>query len=109
MQIFGADKNYNQQRIDDVRKRDQAVETKNQARQGAQETVKSGGGKTETTVALSGMAREVGKASAQVKNTPDIRKEKIEAIKEKIASGQYHVSSDKLAGKIIEDIVRQGK
>ncbi len=108
MQIFGADNSYNQNRVDDLRKRDQAAEVRNNARGGAEESTKSGG-KTAATVAVSGLAREVGKVSAQVKGTPDVRKEKIEAIKAKIASGDYKVPADKLAGKIIDDIVRQSR
>ncbi len=104
MKIFGADNAYNQAKIDELRSRERSAPVK---------SGKSGDGASQVrsseTVAVSGMAREIGKIKSAVHDTPDVRKEKIQAIKESIAKGEYHVSGDKIAGKIIEDIIKQGK
>jgi negative regulator of flagellin synthesis FlgM len=107
VKIFGADPNYNQAKIDEVRKRDQAASTRN-AKSDAGSTA-AGETKGSETVAVSSFAKEVSKAGTVVRNTPDIRKEKVDAIKEKVAKGEYFVSSEKIAGKIMEDIVKQVK
>lgn len=105
MKIFGADPSFKQAKIDDVQKRDQAASTRNAKNEAAPQTVSAKGAET---VAVSSFARDVGKAGAVVRDTPDIRKEKVAAIKDKIDKGEYHVSGDKIAGKIMEDIVKQG-
>lgn len=105
MKIFGADPNFKQAKVEDVQKRDQAASVRSAKNETAQQT---SGTKGAETVAVSSFARDVGKAGAVVRNTPDIRKEKIAAIKDQIDKGEYHVSGDKIAGKIMEDIVKQG-
>jgi negative regulator of flagellin synthesis FlgM len=105
MRILGADPNFNQAKVDDVKKRDQAASLRGAKNETTQSTSDTKGAET---VAVSSFARDVGKAGAVVRNTPDIRKEKIAAIKEQIDKGEYHVSGDKIAGKIMEDIVKQG-
>lgn len=107
MKVFGSDPNFKQTKIEDVKKRDQAVSMRNARNETASQTAPDAKGAE--TVAVSSFAKEVGKAGAVVRNTPDIRKEKVAAIKEKVASGEYYVSSDKIAGKIMEDVVKQGK
>ncbi|MBI4667532.1 MAG: flagellar biosynthesis anti-sigma factor FlgM [Nitrospinae bacterium] len=107
MKVFGADPNYNQARVEDLKKRDQAAAAKSaKYESGGAASAES---KTSATVAVSGFAKEVSKAGTEVRNTPDIRREKVEAIKEKISKGEYYVSSEKIAGKIIDDIVKQAK
>jgi len=104
IKIGGADPNFQQQRVEELKQRE------NRASRGATKSDSSPtGAKTSETVAVSTVAREVGKVNAQVKNTPDVRREKIQAIKDKIDKGEYHVSGEEIAGKVIEDIVRQGK
>jgi negative regulator of flagellin synthesis FlgM len=107
MKIFGADPNYKQAKVDDVQKRDQAASVRNTRNEAAPQAASDSKGAE--TVALSSFAKDVGKAGAVVRNTPDIRKEKVAAIKEKLANGDYYVSSDKIAGKIMVDMVKQGK
>lgn len=105
MKVFGADPNFKQAKVDEVKKRDQAASM----RGAKNETAQPADTKGAETVAVSSFARDVGKAGTVVRNTPDIRKEKVSALKEKIDKGEYHVSGEKIAGKIMEDIVRQGK
>ena len=105
MKVFGSDPNFKQARVDDVKKRDQVASVRNAKAETATQTETAKGAET---VAVSSFARDVAKAGTVVRNTPDIRKEKVSAIKEKIDKGEYHVSGDKIAGKIMEDIVKQG-
>jgi negative regulator of flagellin synthesis FlgM len=105
MKVFGSDPNFKQARVDDVKKRDQAASARSAKAETAPQTETAKGAET---VAVSSFARDVAKAGTVVRNTPDIRKEKVSAIKEKIDKGEYHVSGDKIAGKIMEDIVKQG-
>lgn len=55
---------------------------------------------------VSDLSREISKIHEEIKNNPDIRPEKVQEIKEKIEDGTYYVSSDEIAGKIIEDILK---
>lgn len=57
-------------------------------------------------ILLSDLGKEVAKIHDQIKKTPDVRTEKVQELKQKIDSGNYYVSSDKIAGKILEDIVK---
>lgn len=102
MKIFGPDPNVNQnKKIEDLRR---------SGKQAPEKAAKSGGsrGGVSETVALSGQARDVAKAGERVRVSPDVRKEKVEAVREKIERGEYHVSGDQIAGKIIEDIIKGG-
>lgn len=103
MKVFGSDPNFKQSKVDEVRKRDQAASV----RGAKNETAQASDTKGAETVAVSSFAKDVSKAGTVVRNTPDIRKEKVAAIKEQIDRGEYHVSGDKIAGKIMEDIVKQ--
>jgi flagellar biosynthesis anti-sigma factor FlgM len=57
-------------------------------------------------ILVSDLGREVAKVHDQIKKAPDTRTEKVKGLKDKIDSGTYYVSSDKIANKIIEDIVK---
>lgn len=59
-------------------------------------------------ILLSDLGKEVAKIHDQIKKAPDTRAEKVQELKQKIDSGNYYVSSDKIAGKILEDIVKNG-
>lgn len=103
MKITGPDPGYNQQKVDQIKARDQQSAAAKAASSYENTTVQA---KSSETVAVSGFAREAGKAGSAAKASPDIRKEKVDEIKAKIAKGEYYVSSDKIAGKVIEDIIR---
>lgn len=53
---------------------------------------------------LSDTARDYQVAMNAIKNVPDIRKEKVEAIKEQIRTGTYKIDEGKIAEKILESI-----
>jgi negative regulator of flagellin synthesis FlgM len=60
-------------------------------------------------VAISPKAKDIQKATNVVNATPDIRIEKVEQIKDQISSGNYHISSDQLAEKVLQNIINESK
>lgn len=104
MKVFGADNSFNQSKIDELRNREKSAPAKSDGSAAASTKGKSG-----ETVSVSGLAREIGKVKATVRDVPDVRREKVEALREKIDKGEYFVSGDEIAGKIIEDIIKQNK
>jgi negative regulator of flagellin synthesis FlgM len=58
-------------------------------------------------VAISSKAKDIQKANGAINTAPDIRIEKVEQIKDQIANGNYHVSSDDLAEKVLENIITE--
>jgi len=58
---------------------------------------------TDDTVEFSNRGSEVGKLVDQVKDMPDIREEKINQLREQIASGNYNPSSEDIADAILKD------
>jgi negative regulator of flagellin synthesis FlgM len=59
-------------------------------------------------ILVSDVGREVAKIQGQIKKIPDVRADKVKALKSQVESGSYYVSSDKIANKILEDIVKNG-
>lgn len=55
-------------------------------------------------LSLSSTAKDYQIAMNALKDTPDIRKEKVEAIKEQIRTGTYVIDSGKIAEKILGNI-----
>ena len=55
----------------------------------------------EDKIILSERAKEVYRLTKMSESLPDVREDKISAIKSRIASGEYKVDSEKVAGKII--------
>ena len=58
-------------------------------------------------IAISSKAKDIQKATEAVNAAPDIRIEKVDRIKEQITNGSYNVSSEKLAEKILENIISE--
>jgi flagellar biosynthesis anti-sigma factor FlgM len=56
----------------------------------------------DATVSLSQRAREVLKAHEAIQSEPDIRSEKVSAIKESIKNGTYEIDYGRTAEKILE-------
>ena len=57
----------------------------------------------EDKLEFSGRAAETGKFLDELKNLPDVRQEKVDSLREQIASGNYNPSSDEIAGAILKD------
>lgn len=58
-------------------------------------------------VNLSEESKVAQKAAETIRNTPDVRQEKIQALKEKIEAGQYQVDSDKVADKLLRNLLSE--
>lgn len=56
---------------------------------------------------LSDRAQEIARLCEMVRKTPDIRTQKVEAIKSAMDSGQYAVPSHKVAEKILDEIRKE--
>lgn len=52
---------------------------------------------------ISARAKEIMTARAELKDMPQLRKEKVEALKAKVQTGNYQVDSKKVAAKILEN------
>ncbi|SDZ32985.1 anti-sigma-28 factor, FlgM family [Proteiniborus ethanoligenes] len=68
------------------------------------ESFKLNRGSKNDELSLSSTAKDYQIAMNALKNTPDIRKEKVEAIKEQIRTGTYVIDSGKIAEKILGNI-----
>jgi len=55
---------------------------------------------------ISAKAKEIMTARAELKEMPQLREEKVAALKEKVQSGNYQVDSKKLAAKILNNVER---
>jgi negative regulator of flagellin synthesis FlgM len=60
-------------------------------------------------IAISSKAKDIQKATEVANTAPDIRTEKVERIKNEIAKGDYRVSSEDLAEKVLENIITESK
>ena len=60
-------------------------------------------------IVLSSKAKDIQKAHEAVKNSSDIRVDKVERIKAEIAEGRFHVDSNELAEKILKDVITESK
>jgi negative regulator of flagellin synthesis FlgM len=73
----------------------------------------SGGGASSTSgseqIAISSKAKDIQKATEVANAAPDIRTEKVAQIKAKIEGGNYRVSSEQLAEKVLENIITESK
>lgn len=58
---------------------------------------------------LSAKAKEIQQALEIVKNTPDIRTNKVNRIRTEIAAGRYQVDNEAVAEKILQEIIADPK
>jgi negative regulator of flagellin synthesis FlgM len=61
----------------------------------------------EDRVDLSSESRDMQKINQVLAATPDVRVEKVDALRKLVESGQYDVKSDSLAGKMIKDFLSE--
>ena len=59
-------------------------------------------------VSISATAKELNKLKEIVNSMPDVRTDKVEALKNSIASGSYNVKGDAVAGKLIKSSIVDG-
>ena len=60
-------------------------------------------------IALSSKAKDIQKAHEAIRNSADVRIEKVNAIKAKIESGEYHIPSDVLAERVLKEIITEAQ
>ncbi len=60
-------------------------------------------------IALSSKAKVIQKAHEVIRNSADVRTEKVNAIKERVQNNDYHVSSDKLAEAVLQEIISESR
>ncbi len=61
----------------------------------------------EDRVDLSSESRDMQKINQVLAATPDVRTEKVDALRKLVESGQYDVKSDSVAGKMIQDFLSE--
>jgi negative regulator of flagellin synthesis FlgM len=59
-------------------------------------------------VSLSGAAKELNKLKEIVDSMPDVRADKVDSLKNSIASGSYNVKGNDVAGKLITNTIIDG-
>ena len=60
-------------------------------------------------IALSSKAKVIQKAHEVIRNSADVRTEKVNALKERIQNNDYHVSSEKLAEAVLQEIISESQ
>jgi negative regulator of flagellin synthesis FlgM len=55
-------------------------------------------------ISLSGQSKEVSELKAAIDQLPDVRTDKVDALKKAIDTGSYNIDSKKIAQKILEEI-----
>lgn len=60
-------------------------------------------------IALSSKAKVIQKAHEVIRNSADVRTEKVNELKERIQNNDYHVSSDKLAEAVLQEIISESQ
>ena len=61
--------------------------------------------KQDVIVELSQSSKEVQQIKEIISSAPDIREDKVAALKKKIESGEYKIDSDGIASKIVDDFL----
>jgi negative regulator of flagellin synthesis FlgM len=77
--------------------------TKTQKKESTEKLSSNVGAKGAQKVQWSPEAELLNEGVQAVKNSPDVRHDKVSALKAKIKNGQYKVDSEKVAEKMLED------
>ena len=59
----------------------------------------------EEKVSLSSAAKDIQQAEKAIEELPDVREEKVRELQDRIETGRYEVSGEKIAGKMISESV----
>ncbi|MBI5427241.1 MAG: flagellar biosynthesis anti-sigma factor FlgM [Nitrospinae bacterium] len=76
---------------------------------GVAPSAKSGGTGSSEQIALSSRAKDIQRAHEAVRSAPDIRVDKVNQIKQKIADGTYRIESKDVADKVLKEIITESK
>lgn len=94
--------NVSSTQTEQLKKSEQAAKT-NKMRESA-DGVKGGAATSPSTKAeLSGKAKEMATAHAAAASAPDVREDKIAALKRRIQEGTYEIDSEKIADRMVSD------
>ena len=96
-----------QQTIEPTLQSKQADARQDKAAQRAATSEESSTVPVSTRVNLSEESKIAQKAAEIVRDTPDVRQEKIQALKEKIEAGEYELDSDKIADKLLQNLISE--
>lgn len=69
----------------------------------AERTVGAAAGLATERVDLSAKAKEIQKIRKMLDGIPEVREEKVQALKNQIAQGSYRIDTDKIAERMVED------
>ena len=95
----------NGKEIGAIRKNQRPSVAKDAEKSGKESAAKASGSSEAERISFSEESKEVERLKQAIGDLPDVRHEKVEAIKGKLASGDYEVPMDKVAEKIVADIV----
>ena len=65
------------------------------------------GGQKSEQINVSSKAKDIQQAHEAIKSAPEVRVEKVNRIKKEIAEGSFKIDSERLAGKILKDIITE--
>ena len=85
-------------------KRGEKISDKLKAQQGSTES--SQVSNDSANASISAKAKQMAKAKQVAQDSPDVRDEKIAALKAKIANKQYSVNAEQVADKLVDDHLR---
>ncbi len=88
-----------------VQNSEQVKQTQTEAHKASTE-VKGQSSPRRDRVELSQTAQDIKKIESVLKSTPDVRAEKVKAIKEQIEAGNYQVDSKKIANAMLADLLK---
>ncbi|MGQ9689361.1 MAG: flagellar biosynthesis anti-sigma factor FlgM [Desulfobaccales bacterium] len=83
-----------------------AKQTEKVTRTQGQQTLEKPGGDTDV-IHLSPQSRLMQKASEVVYQAPDVRPDKVAALKDSVEQGTYQVDTQKVANKLIAEIIQE--
>ena len=69
---------------------------------GSQDPIKDSEGPERDQVCLSPLGQELQKARSAIEQEPSLRLEKIQELRKLIAGGEYHITDEQLAEKIVD-------
>jgi negative regulator of flagellin synthesis FlgM len=96
-----------QQTIEATLQSKQANAKQEKAAQRATTSEESSNLSSSARVNLSEESRVAQKAAEIIRDTPDVRGEKIDALKEKVQAGEYQADSEEVADKLLKNLISE--
>ena len=93
----------NPQLIEKAKNSERSNETSGPASKAGMDPAQSLGGRGGATVEISDRAKLMKQATDVVKSSPDVRKEKVQALKKSIQDGTYRVDSSAIAERLVDE------